>query len=87
MIGEERPVRALGWIFPPSFLRKGEKHRLRKVSPSLIARIQDLLNHDAVERSKGSVYINRLFEVPKRVSQNTRLVLDVSLLNLHIPTC
>jgi len=61
--------------------------RPRRTTPlSLLNRVKELLNQKVVERSKGKVFLNRLFEAPKRNSQESRLVLDISKLNQHIQT-
>ena len=63
-------------------LRFSRPHRA--TPPSILARVQGLLADGVVERARGKVFLNRLFEVPKKDSDTTRLVLDVSRLNVHI---
>ena len=79
--------RGLGWKWgpqgPPPLLRR-RPHRA--TPPSIQSRVAELLADGVVERAPPQIYMNRLFEVPKRDSPKTRLVLDVSSLNLHIPT-
>ena len=43
-----------------------------------------LLERDVVDPTKGPVFLNRLFEVPKRDSPESRLVLDLSRMNLYV---
>ena len=43
-----------------------------------------MLEDGVIERARGPVFLNRLFEVPKKDSDTPRLVLDVSRLNRHI---
>ena len=45
-----------------------------------------MLEEGVIEPATGPIFLNRLFEVPKRDSDKTRLVLDVSRLNTSIPT-
>ena len=67
---------------PP--LRFSRPHR--KTSPSILARVDELLRDGVVEKTTGRYHLNRLFEVPKKDSDKSRLVLDVSALNKFIPS-
>ncbi|MEL7522454.1 MAG: hypothetical protein AAGJ80_12730, partial [Cyanobacteria bacterium J06553_1] len=58
----------------------------RGTSLSIQSRIEELLSEEVIELAPSRVFLNRLFEVPKRDSLKTRLVLDVSRLNRSIPT-
>ena len=78
--------KGLGWkwgpLGPPP-LRRRAPHR--SIPPSIQSRVAELLADEVVEPAPPHVFLNRLFEVPKRDSPKTRLVLDVSNLNHHIP--
>ena len=67
---------------PPPLLQRRPQ---RAIKPSIQARVAELLADGVVEPAQHRVFLSRLFEVPKRDSMKTRLVLDVSRLNLHIP--
>ena len=70
------------WIGRPPPLKI---HRiLPKTSPSVDRQVEGLIAKDVVEEAKGKVYLNRLFEVPKKDTDEMRLVLDTSSLNKHI---
>ena len=79
--------RGLKWAWspdgPPS-LRRRRPHR--RTPQSILDRVHDLLHDDVIELAGPHVFMNRLFEVPKRDSDKTRLVLDASSLNKFIPT-
>ena len=78
-------ARGLKWDWDPPgapALRWTRPHRA--TPPSILARVQGLLEDGVIERAKGPVFLNRLFEVPKKDSDTPRLVLDVSSLNRHI---
>ena len=78
--------RGLRWRWGPQGpppLRRTRPHR--STSPSIQARVTELLADGVGEPALAPVFLSRLFEVPKRDSDKTRLVLDVSKLNLHIP--
>ena len=79
-------ISGLKWKWGPEGappLRITRPHR--RTSPSILLRIKDLLSQGVIERVHGHIFLNRLFEVPKKDSNNTRLVLDVSRLNKFIP--
>ena len=78
-------ARGLVWRWNPPeapALRLQRPHRA--TPPSILARVHGLLEDGVIERAKGPVFLNRLFEVPKKDSDTSRLVLDVSRLNRHI---
>ena len=78
-------ARGLKWAWDasgPPPLRFSRPYR--KTAPSILARVEGLLQDGVVERAKGRVHLNRLFEVPKKDSDISRLVLDVSSLNRFI---
>ena len=78
-------ARGLMWKWdPPSRPPLRFSRPFRSTPPSILARVQGLLEDGVIERAKGKVFLNRLFEVPKKDSDTTRLVLDVSRLNKHI---
>ena len=52
--------------------------------PSILARVQGLLEDGVIEPTTGPYHLNRLFEVPKKDSSTPRLVLDVSYLNRFV---
>ena len=64
--------------------RLKEPINIRKTKESIDVKVQDLLNKDVIEPAPGKVFMNHLFEVPKRESEEMRLVLDASKLNEHI---
>lgn len=68
---------------PPHLKRR---RPLRRTPQSILDRVHDLLQEDVIEIAGPIIFMNRLFEVPKRDSNTTRLVLDVSALNTFIPT-
>ena len=77
--------RGLTWpwinkVWPPLKVPRPRKKR----RPSLESRVEDLLVQGVIEPSVGKVFMNHLFEVPKRDSLETRLVLDLSRLNCYI---
>ena len=78
--------RGLKWKWgpqgPPPLLQRRPQ---RAIKPSIQSRVAELLADGVVEPAQHRVFLSRLFEVPKRDSMKTRLVLDVSRLNLHIP--
>ena len=79
--------RGLRWTWGPQGppqLRRRRPHRA--IPLSIQARISELLLEGVVEPAPPRVFLNRLFEVPKRDSEKMRLVLDVSPLNKYIPT-
>ena len=57
---------------------------LRVTRPSILARVQGLLEDGVIEPTEGPYHLNRLFEVPKKDSSTPRLVLDVSRLNRFV---
>ena len=78
-------ARGLAWRWNPPrapALRVSRPHRA--TPPSILARVQGLLADGVIEPARGPVFLNRLFEVPKKDSDTPRLVLDVSRLNTHI---
>ena len=66
--------------------RLGRFRHYVPASENLQEKIQKLLEKDVIEETKDKIYLNRLFEVPKKDSEETRLVLDTSALNKHIQT-
>ena len=51
---------------------------------SINQKIEDLLEKGAIEEVSGKVFLNRMFEVPKRDTTEKRLVLDASHLNEYV---
>ena len=79
--------RGLKWEWSPDGpppLRRRRPHR--NTPRSILHRVQDLLRDDVIEPASSYIFLNRLFEVPKKDSPTPRLVLDVSALNKYIPT-
>ena len=59
--------------------------RPRRVTrPSILARVEGLLDDGVIEPTKGPYHLNHLFEVPKKDTSTPRLVLDVSYLNRFV---
>ena len=79
--------RGLQWAWDPHGPPPLRRRRpYRRTSQSIIDRVGTLLTEGVIEPAGPWIFMNRLFEVPKRDSPTTRLVLDVSCLNLSIPT-
>ena len=68
------------WISPPPPLQELHQH----ATPSLDLEVQKLLEKKAIIRTKNILGQSRLFTVPKKDSEEERLVMDLSWLNVHI---
>ena len=72
--------RGLSWpweTLPP--LRWPPSHTT--VSGGVLQHVEDMLEKGVVEKAFGKVFLSRLFTVPKKSSDKTRLVMDLSSLN------
>ena len=78
-------ARGLRWSWstrPP--LRRPRRLR-RHTPPSLARRLRELLRLGVIEPAGPRVFHNRVFEVPKKDTSESRVVLDASTLNSYIP--
>ena len=72
----------IGGVAPPLH----GPHGRPSPSHSLTVRVRELLQQNIIEQAHGGVFLNSLFDFPKRESTDSRLVPDLSFLNKHILT-
>ena len=69
------------WITRPPLVTP---RKSASVSQSVVPHISEMLEKKVIERTSGKVFLSRLFTVPKKGSDRTRLVMDLSSLNKYI---
>ena len=72
------------WISPPPV----RNFFIQKRTPELVEYVNKLVSLNAVEKARRISFQGRLFSVPKKDSEERRIILDVSQLNtfIHCPT-